>query len=388
MAEIGENEMNVYGDSKIVIERLMRKEPVLIFGARIVAKEITTCLYGEPYEANVLAHVVTDKKDNPDRFMGKDVLTISEAVSKYGTSHTIVLACMEKHLEEIIRSLTEAGYQDIIPLSFESDLWADVRWEYFKKYCARTNRNCKEISSCLEEVQIKNETSKTVTIYNARFHKDKKLSENIDAYKWEKPIQVGSALTDVKICSIRDNVGENISAKNPRYSELTAVYWIWKNDHSDYVGISHYRRHFDLNEDKIKLLADSDIDVVVTTPILNFPSVKAVYYNDHDGADWEILMQIIIEKYPAYEQAAKRVQDGCYYYAYNMMIAKKSIYDSYCKWLFDILFCCEEKCAPKENAYQNRLMGFLSERLMTIYLEQHKMEYNIVHCRKHFIFGE
>ena len=45
-----------------------------------------------------------------------------------------------------------------------------------------------------------------------------------------------------------DDTGEQISALNCYYSELTGFYWIWKNCHDvDYVGPCHYRRYM-INE--------------------------------------------------------------------------------------------------------------------------------------------
>lgn len=43
---------------------------------------------------------------------------------------------------------------------------------------------------------------------------------------------------------IGDNTGDNISLKNPYFCELTGLYWAWKNLNAEYIGLSHYRRHF------------------------------------------------------------------------------------------------------------------------------------------------
>lgn len=57
------------------------------------------------------------------------------------------------------------------------------------------------------------------------------------------PIQVGAALHPA-LGYVLDNTGDNISAKNPNYCELTALYWAWKNLDCEYIGLCHYRRYF------------------------------------------------------------------------------------------------------------------------------------------------
>ena len=63
-----------------------------------------------------------------------------------------------------------------------------------------------------------------------------------------QPIHVGKALNLNEIGCIGDNTGDNISFKNPFYCELTAHYWVWKNEKpTDYVGFMHYRRHLNFS---------------------------------------------------------------------------------------------------------------------------------------------
>ena len=49
------------------------------------------------------------------------------------------------------------------------------------------------------------------------------------------PVQVGAANAATRFTNtLHDDEGVNISAENPRYCELTAQYWAWKNEDADY----------------------------------------------------------------------------------------------------------------------------------------------------------
>lgn len=53
----------------------------------------------------------------------------------------------------------------------------------------------------------------------------------------------GQALGNPQKGKIGDNTGDNISIKQPYYSEYTVQYWAWKNVEADYYGLCHYRRY-------------------------------------------------------------------------------------------------------------------------------------------------
>ena len=379
------------------VKGLCKAEQAVIFGARLVAVEAAVCLMGKPYDLNISYFLVSGTGENPTEVLGKPVISLEQAREILPRNILIIIAVMEKHLESIVENLHQSGFSNLLPLTFESDLWSDIRGNYFMEYCQENQKEYWKLEEVLER-QIKeaenwdgnrgltgDNRNQGVCIYTAKCHVDRELKEDLHRYSWEIPIQVGAALTGKRICEVRDNTGDHISEKNREYCELTALYWIWKNTSSQYAGLCHYRRHFELNEDLLDQLCKSEVDVAVTVPILNFPSVKEVYSQDHVKQDWEIMMEAIGILQPKYQKAAEEVETGIYYYGYNMFFARKEIVDDYCSWLFPILAYCESHCEKKEDPYQNRYIGFLAERLLTVYLKGHEGKYKVVHVRKHFV---
>lgn len=195
------------------------------------------------------------------------------------------------------------------------------------------------------------------------------------------PLHVGSALHD-DIGYVRDDSGENISKKNPNYSELTGLYWMWKNDNtSEYMGLCHYRRFFlDGNGDILNqnnIISILKQCQVITTGRVTYAtgSVYSNYIEKHHKEDLEITRAVIGEKYPEYIKTYDAVMEGNATYFANMMIGKADLVKKYAKWLFDILEVVEERLdISTYDDYDKRVFGFISERLLTVWIMKNNLK--------------
>lgn len=69
----------------------------------------------------------------------------------------------------------------------------------------------------------------------------------------------------------------------------------------------------------------------------------------------------------------------------NMFVMKRSLFDEYCTWLFDILFELEKRTdLSGYDTYEARLFGFMSERLFNVWLERQ----NLKKCEVPVVFLE
>lgn len=196
------------------------------------------------------------------------------------------------------------------------------------------------------------------------------------------PIQCGAKINK-ELGYLKDDEGFNISSKNPNYCELTVIYYMWKNIKKDKVlGLCHYRRYFYKNifKSKKNILSKNDIDkitnkydIILPMPYYFNISVESNYDVKHHIKDLLECKNIIKKKYPEFETSFDIVLKRKWAYCFNMIIAKKEFFDDYCNWLFDILFDLEKKIdISKYDDYNKRVFGFISERLLNVYIEKNK----------------
>lgn len=203
------------------------------------------------------------------------------------------------------------------------------------------------------------------------------------------PIQVGKALNpNLNLGYQTDNEGINISQKNPYYSELTAIYWAWKNLQSDdYVGLVHYRRYLAIKKLKNKwasILKGTEAEQLCTQYDIILPQKRRYYIetlwshyaHTHDIIHLEKTKNIIAKECPEYIPAFEKVMKRTWGHMFNMFIMKKTFADEYCTWLFNILFQLEKEIDLTQlPAFDARLFGRVSEFLLDVWIEKNHYPY-------------
>lgn len=160
------------------------------------------------------------------------------------------------------------------------------------------------------------------------------------------PIQVGTASTEARYERMEyDNNGDNISAKNSQYCELTAQYWAWKNTENDYYGFFHYRRYMsfaniypvcangdlkgrkkgfpyieidDIRDDLTKFKLDADYmekqigqyDLITILREKIDTTAYKQFCQYHKAADLEWVLDILKRFYPQYNAAAQKYMNS------------------------------------------------------------------------------
>lgn len=224
------------------------------------------------------------------------------------------------------------------------------------------------------------------------YHKDSLVFDKIPFI----PIQVGAS-SPISGINVRDNTGDNIADKNPNFCELTAQYWIWKNVTADYVGLVHYRRipsfsgewgesfcdfseatcaRLGWNKETISSLLE-DHDILMSPKWTVFPpgepgNIMTPYEFhcvEHRASDIEETMRVIRDVSPdMYDYAYKALCEDNEQCFANVCVMRKDLFDNYCEWLFKILFELEKRIELPEDREQARLFGYLSERLVMVWL--------------------
>jgi hypothetical protein len=232
----------------------------------------------------------------------------------------------------------------------------------------------------------------------------------IPPHRYIQTVWVGNNKPTIPAGDLSDDGADNISHLNEFFCELTVLYWVWKNvskEPGELWGLCHYRRyftdksrpfsfsHFPINRqasqkqilhyvhpslDKTIIQKLGSADVLLTYPV-NVSlrrkvsiSIYDQYVGEHGKEEWDLLQDVITEKYPDYLPSFIDLSKQTKICIANMMVARASLWNDYLHWLFHILFELHSRMKYTDDVYQRRAIGFIAERLMNLYVQHNNLK--------------
>lgn len=370
-----ENKLEDRNKYNALYECLVDAHTYLIYGAGVIAYEVCVALK-ELIGALPMHYIVSEQSNSPMCIEGVPVIT-PRLLDKEKWRLPIVVATPEVYHEEIETVISHSAQGEIFYI--DSYLEYQIMSRYFRK------RGMFQLLEDLTfyEADRDREAKKMFSVFMAKSHKDKSLKREYCIPEWICPIQAGKACANQRLATLTDDVGINISNKNANYCELTVTYWVWKNVDVRYKGVCHYRRMLHMEEADIWRCLKNDIDVVLPLPYICYPNAKGQYSRYISEKDRVLLETALQQIAPEYCRMLTRMDTDTYFYNYNMLIAKKEVYDDYCSWLFAILGAIEQYYHETgESARNDRYLGYLGEVLTSLYFLFHQGRLKIAHAEK------
>lgn len=211
-------------------------------------------------------------------------------------------------------------------------------------------------------------------------------------------IQAGRALSTQRLDMPGDDTGDNISDLNWSFSEMSAVYWYWKNrPHAELVGICHYRRFFNPwpygrtgkftvgRTDSARRTVPESLRGLLTSPLavrrvqeaatgvealvprpLAYDNMSAADYfvSQHGQSAWDTLAGVMDDR----GEDLSELETARAFFCWNMMVVPRDRFDEYCGWIFPILLDFHERFDYPDDPYERRMAGFVAERLTSMFL--------------------
>ena len=216
-----------------------------------------------------------------------------------------------------------------------------------------------------------------------------------------EPIQAGRARTGVDLGMLADDTGDQISAENARYGEMTAWYWVWKNylpAHPElkYVGFSHYRRFLDFADlgkgrtirttyakfrrvfervygERQLLEQVRDFDLVMRgARDEGYPTLREQYLHSHPSniEDFDRFVTLLRERYPEAQAEIDAVLNQGRLAMELQFVMTRELFGEFMDWAFSMCRAFESRWTwgGDSDGDQARAPAFLVERFFLVWL--------------------
>lgn len=351
--------------------KIQQSEHFYIYGAGVVAYGAYRAIE-HLFGVKPTAFVVTKKTKEAETIEDIQIIELSAISEK--TECFFLVATPEEYHEEIGKNLER--YELLRYLLLDAELEYQLMGRYLKE---TYQYQLIEEKQCSVE---KKETAQDVYVGMAVSIHDKPLREVYKEPAWVHKIQVGAKLTQERIAEETDACIDSISSQNEIYGELTATYAMWKNVDKDVIGLYHYRRVLAIQEKALQILIEGGADVILPLPFVCEPDTSGQFGRYLCEEDIQVMKTVLQKRNEKHWDKIQQVMQGECLYNYNILVAKKEVFQDYCNWIFPILQEITQICEKEPRERLSRYIGRVGEVLSAVYFLANWNNWEIVHAKK------
>lgn len=219
------------------------------------------------------------------------------------------------------------------------------------------------------------------------------------------PVRCGAVYdTRENVTVLGDDTGDNISEKRICYSEMTVMYWAWKNVKADYYGLCHYRRYLAI-DDELRgphpqllrvtgALTDASIHsfglddpeavrraFIPYDATFNYPEKQSSAPEERFSAGLRTYF-LSSEAYDLLKVAVRTARPDCYDFfmqylnsktwrGYNHFVMKRELFFELCEFVFPVLSELEKHLDTEHySSNQKRFCAYASELLVAAFAQK------------------
>lgn len=354
-------------------KELKRYKKIMVFGAK--SNAVQTLERVKNMGKDIVCFVVSRRADNPFCLENKPVKVFDEVTEEEKRESLVVISQNYEKNEEMKEILLQAGFFNIIASPIQvTNILTDELWQY----CTGLLGSMLTVDNFLAGRKEQVSQPLKVCIYavtsSGNLHEANKVYQS----RYIKYLQAGAALTESRICSLADDTGDNISKLNPYFCELTAGYWICKNDRTnEYVGLYHYSRGLAMTDTQVEGLIQAGIDVVLPLPyVFRYKRNEEETAARVEDSSFCLIANAVLGTFPEYADDVEKYFSNNIFFAGNIVFAKKQIFCRYYEWMFQIIYECRRSIGDEYP----RIWGFIAEALTNIFFLHHMDDYSILYA--------
>lgn len=348
-----------------LFDRLKSSSEFAIYGAQVVAYGAYKAIL-ELIQIRPKCFIVSNADGNPIEIEGIPVIEINSVQEDI----FIIVAVTELLQGEIISTLMKKNLNKYFILTQHEE------FELMSKYFNTLGK-----FKTMQSYGTANVFPSDFVMYEVKNHRDKPLQNPPALHNFEKTIQAGAALTENRIAELTDNTGINISDKNKQYCEMSATYWVWKNTSHSWCGIEHYRRHLSVTAE----MFENGTDAILPLPYICYPNTVTQFRRFASEDVFQAMLKALKELHPQKYDRYIDILYGNYQYTYNMLCAKREVFEAYCSWFFEITEYMEKMENEVSEIKNTRALSYVAEVLTNLYFMSNSDNYCILHTKK-FIY--